>query len=158
MFDINSRPHTIWQRFHDSNPFSFPSQSTSRLTIYSSVSNGMQWLNINFEHFGIFLIHPGPWTRQATVQPLNIEWLMWPDEPCTVNHSQKLMHEMLCNYMITNDPDKKVMEVHGRWYLMLIYDIVCWCDSRSMPEFGGFGGLGSRYQQGLISVPAQYSY
>lgn len=34
------------------------------------------------------------------------------------------MHGTLCNYMITNDPDKIVMGVHRRRYLMLIYDVV----------------------------------
>lgn len=34
------------------------------------------------------------------------------------------MHRTLCNYMITNDPDKIVMGVHWGWYLMLIYDVV----------------------------------
>lgn len=34
------------------------------------------------------------------------------------------MHRTLCNYMITNDPDKIVMGVQWRWYLMLIYGVV----------------------------------
>lgn len=34
------------------------------------------------------------------------------------------MYTMLCNYMITNDPDKIVMGVQQKWYLMLIYDVL----------------------------------
>lgn len=54
---------------------------------------------------------------------------MWPDEPCTVNHSLKLMHRMLCNYMIVNDPDKIVQGVHSQWDSMLSHYIVCLHDN-----------------------------
>lgn len=86
---------------------------------YTPVSNGMQWLNINFKLFGIFCSSPRAldetWNSGTL---LAWEWLMWPDEPGTVNHPWKLMQWMPCDYMITDDPDKIVMGLHYRWYLI----------------------------------------